>query len=89
MSHPMQPLYRDIHGVIRFTPNMIIRYLVDAKVIDLNAVARLPVRDEDREQLAMLMGYSVSGFGELSFVSDATYEAVQAAAEEMDAASAH
>ncbi len=38
------------------------------------------VRFRDREQFAMLIGYSVSGFSELSYVSDRSYRmAVQAA----------
>jgi len=30
--------------------------------------------DEEREQFAQLIGYSVSGFGDLSYVSDETFE---------------
>jgi hypothetical protein len=30
--------------------------------------------DEDRIQFAQLVGYSLSGFSELSYIDDATYE---------------
>jgi len=32
---------------------------------------------EDREQFAQLIGYSLSGFGELDYVSDETYEVAE------------
>ena len=32
---------------------------------------------EDREQFAQLIGYSVSGFGDLSYVSDETWGMVE------------
>jgi hypothetical protein len=35
--------------------------------LDLNATATLNFPDEDRCQLAQLLGYSVSGYGDLSF----------------------
>jgi len=43
---------------------------------------------EDREQFAQLIGYSLSGFGELSYVSDETCENIvmmpEVAADEAD-----
>jgi hypothetical protein len=78
--HPIQPLYRDLHGTIRFRQNDIVRFLLDQGPFDLNALATMPFTDADHEQLAMLIGYSLSGFGELSYVSNVTYERAEAAA---------
>ena len=77
----MQPLVVDSQGVVRFKANPIVRWLVDehdrlakgnhARVDP--ALNRIPVMEfsrEDREQLAMLLGYSVSGAGDLPYFSD-------------------
>lgn len=70
MRQPMQPVFLDPKGVVRFRPNQIVRYLLDNGGIDLNRIAALPdLSDEDREQFAQLIGYSVSGFGDLSYAS--------------------
>ncbi len=73
-AHPIQPLLHDERGVLRFKENAIVRYLLDAGGIDMNKLAILPFKREDREQFAQLIGYSVSGFSDLSYVSDKTYE---------------
>ena len=74
-KHPMQPLIVAKDGVIRFKENAIIRYLVDKEIINLNDVHRwAAINDwskEDQMQLAQLMGYSISGYGELDYVTDA------------------
>ena len=41
--------------------------------LDLNGMALREYSVEDEEQFAQLIGYSVSGFGELSYVNDKTY----------------
>ena len=74
---PLQPLYIDTHGVPRFVENRIVRYLVDQLPGGLNALAALPFSAAERMQLAQLIGYSLSGFGELSYVDDDTYEAAE------------
>lgn len=69
-KHPIQPIGYDRHGVIRFKENKIIRWLCDTGKLNLNETAVLPgIPKEDHEQLAQLLGYSVSGFGELPYVS--------------------
>ncbi len=75
MKHPMQPVYRAPDGMIRFKENKIVQFLLDAGPFDLNQLAMMAFEDEDHEQLAQLIGYSVSGFGELPYVSDETFEA--------------
>jgi hypothetical protein len=72
-EHPIQPLYRDNDGVVRFKANAIVRYLLDAGPFDLNQLALMPFDNKDWEQFAQLIGYSLSGFGELRYVSDKTY----------------
>jgi hypothetical protein len=79
---PIQPIYKDHSGFYRFRENAIVKYLLDKGGIDLNAIARMDFTDEDREQFAQLIGYSLHGFAELSYVSNATYETVYRMAEE-------
>lgn len=68
--HPMQPVLVDKDGVVRFKRNKIVEFLLDAGPFDMNNLALMPFDDEDREQFAQLIGYSVCGFAELSYVSD-------------------
>ena len=72
IKFPLQPLHRDGCGVIRFKENKIVRYLLDAGPFDMNQLALMSFPREDREQFAQLIGYSVSGFGDLSYSSRAT-----------------
>lgn len=79
----MQPLYIAGDGRIRFKENAIVRHLLTSaeKVgVDLNSIAMHDFSDEDRMQLAQLIGYSLGGYGELSYVSDESYDAAVAAA---------
>ena len=76
---PIQPLELDDHETLRFIPNKIVQYILDNGGIDLNQIAfKAQTGDgfsqEDQEQFAQLIGYSLSGFGSLSYVSDETYE---------------
>ncbi len=73
-KHPIQPLIEDECGIHRFKKNAIVRHLLDVGPFDMNQLACLPFSDEDREQFAQLIGYSLSGFSELDYVSDETYE---------------
>ena len=79
---PMQPLRLDDSGVARFIENKLVRFLLDAGPFDMNHLATIPVSNADRQQFAQLIGYSVSGFGDLSYASDESVnEADDAAAE--------
>lgn len=77
----MQPLVVE-NGVVRFRENKIVRFLIDwgrSRGMSLNELAMMPFDNEDHEQLAQLIGYSVSGYGDLSYVSHESYtEAVRA-----------
>lgn len=77
MKHPIQPLDLDDHGTLRFKANAIVQHLLNHGGIDLNALAMMNFSKEDREQFAQLIGYSLCGFGELSYVSDETYDAAR------------
>ena len=72
MRNPMQPIQKDEHGTLRFKENEIVRRLLDDSGISLNDIAFWDVSREDREQFAQLIGYSLSGFSDLSYVSDET-----------------
>lgn len=67
--HPMQPVVFDQHGVVRFKANAIVRYLLDNGGIDMNHLALQNFSEEDEMQFAQLIGYSVSGYGDLSYAS--------------------
>jgi hypothetical protein len=69
-THPMQPLIMDEQGIVHFKPNALVRYLLHNGGIDMNHLARLGYDKEDYEQFAQLIGYSVGGFNDLSYVSD-------------------
>ena len=43
----------------------------------MNELACMDFSQEDSEQFAQLIGYSVSGFSELSYVSNDTYNTVE------------
>jgi hypothetical protein len=77
-QHPVQPLQVDPDGVLRFKPNAIVRFLLDAGPFDMNKLALMPWSDEDRCQFAQLIGYSLSGYSDLSYVSDAEYARAEA-----------
>ena len=88
MRHPIQQLATDESGVLRFRANAIVRHLLDAGPFDMNDIAVGDFSNEDHEQFAQLIGYSLSGFGDLSYVSDETYnaaDAMSAGADERDA----
>ena len=69
-EQPMQPIYRDDLGTIRFQRNAIVSHLLYAGEIGLDQLAKLKVPQADREQFYQLIGYSLSGYHELSDVSD-------------------
>ena len=79
MKRPIQPIYKDKDGRPRFLANNIVVYLKDLcetnGLCDMNKLARIDFSRDDREQFAQLIGYSLSGFGELSYVGDETYSA--------------
>lgn len=75
-KHPMQPVFIDEDGIARFRGNPIVRFLYDWAVnkgMGMNELIMMPFENEDREHFAQLIGYSICGYGELSYVSDKSY----------------
>ena len=75
MKNPIQPLANDAQGVLRFKANAIVRHLLDTHPgCDMNKLACMDFSDDDRQQFAQLIGYSLRGYGELrSYVDDEAY----------------
>lgn len=76
VRHPTQPIVRDKQRVERFKENKIVSFLLDTASrhgIGLNEIMGMPFSREDRIQFAQLTGYSVSGFGDLPYVSTAVW----------------
>jgi hypothetical protein len=76
MHHPIQPLESDSHGVLRFKRNAIVEQMLEwgrEHGHDLNKIAMMDFSNEDRQQFAQLIGYSLDGYSELSYVDDYAY----------------
>lgn len=72
---PMQPIEWAEENVVRFRKNQIVDYLVDwarGRGMGLNEIAVMHARGYfnswDLMQLDQLIGYSVAGYGDLSYV---------------------
>lgn len=76
---PHQPIIVDSNGTQRFKANACVKFLADLcdskGIAVMNLLAVLPLDDADRVQFAQLIGYSVCGFSELSYVSAEVFEA--------------
>lgn len=73
MMHPMQNIRVDFDGTIRFQENKIVTYLLEVASkngCDMNKLAAMDFPDEDRMQFAQLIGYSLSGYAELSYANE-------------------
>lgn len=81
-KHPMQPVYLK-DKVARFWPNAIVRYLLDNGGIDLNQIALQGFSNADQTQFAQLIGYSVSGAGDLSYFDRKVLDQADQAVEEL------
>jgi hypothetical protein len=88
VKNPMQPLAKDRRGVVRFKENTLVNALLEhgqRTGLGLNELAgkyRDEAHTDDWRQLAQLIGYSLSGYGELSYVDDHTYETAAAMADD-------
>lgn len=83
--NPMQPVVLDRFDRPAFKANAIIDHMLDAGPLDMNKLALMEASREDREQFAQLIGYSVGGFCELSYVSDEACERAYAMADALAA----
>ncbi len=78
-EHSMQPVIWDGKGVVRFQENPIVSFLLDwanKRGMSLNELHRMSLSEnwtnDDWAHFAQLHGYSVSGWGDLSYVSNDT-----------------
>ncbi|MNB61078.1 hypothetical protein D3C87_1090790 [compost metagenome] len=72
-EEPMQPVGVDKHGVHRFLENRIVRDVLECSRISgygLNEIAVAGYSGAEHRQFAQLIGYSVSGYGDLSYVNE-------------------
>lgn len=79
VAYPIQPIIIDSKGVQRFEENRLVDFAVRDRLNEM--AVKFYHEDgyaEEWQQLAMLMGYSVSGWSGLSYVTDEAYERVQA-----------
>jgi hypothetical protein len=93
IKHPMQPIEYTLDGVIRFKKNAIVDFLLNwasDRGMSLNEIAIMRHRgqfsQEDYEQLMQLIGYSVSGYGDLMYsgsVGEHSVEIAKLAAHEL------
>lgn len=86
MKNPIQPLENDERGVLRFKANRIVQHLLDTHPLcDMNTLAVAGFTDDDRQQFAQLIGYSLNGYSELqSYVDDEAYSAAAQMADGLD-----
>lgn len=67
-----------VGSVLRFQANAIVRYLLDKGNLTLNDLGREEFPTRDWEQFYQLIGYSLSGYDELSLVSEAAKDRAEA-----------
>lgn len=77
LKNPIQPVKKDKNGIPRFKKNEIVCYLLDKGPFDLHQLAFEKFSKDDRQQFAQMIGYSVSGFSGLSYVTDECWNRVQ------------
>lgn len=84
LPHPMQPVGLDHGGTIRFKKNEIVDFLLTCWAFDLNKLAWMQATgrfsEEDYTHLMQLIGYSVSGYSDLSTSPDHIVDAAFKAA---------
>lgn len=86
MKLPMQPIHLDSLGVARFAKNRIVDDLLEfasSRGFGLNEIAVGDYSDDEHMQMAQLIGYSVGGYGELSYVSDESFNSAHEKAKEL------
>lgn len=74
---PMQPLVIAADGRVRFKENRIVSALLEHSRkhgYGLNETARGDFTPEEHMQVAQLIGYSLDGYGTLSYVTDESYD---------------
>lgn len=70
MNHPMQPIEVAQDGIIRFKVNKIVEFLQETHKNNLCDLRAMNFSQDDWTQFCQLIGYSVCGFCDLSFVDE-------------------
>jgi hypothetical protein len=76
-KNPMQPIVIDSKNVVRFKGNEIVRAVYEISKVHgfgLHEIAMRNFTKDDRKQFAQLLGYSVSGYGDLPYVDKVSVE---------------
>ena len=73
---PLQPIREG-----RFIANKVVAWLLENGSKDMNDIASQVFPVEHRRQFAQLIGYSVSGYGSLSYCNDESYDTTVLVAE--------
>lgn len=83
-KNPMQPFVME-KNVVRFKRNKLVEYLLDKGGLNLNDLAAMEdeFSQDDWQQFAQLIGYSLCGYHELSYVSDKNAKAASKAAQKL------
>lgn len=80
-NSPMQPVEIDNNGVARFRENKLVSLAIDRLPNGMNTLRMWQATDEERTQVAQLVGYTIGGYAELDYVSDEAYLRAEQAAE--------
>lgn len=78
IPHPLQDIYLDTDGTIKFRENRIVASMFNSWEIDPKNNHELEFSDRDKRQLAMLIGLNVDDFMRLPYVDEDTSEQVNA-----------
>jgi hypothetical protein len=70
-KHPMQPVVLSEDGRAYFVPNEILVWMLAHGRINFDEIAQQGFSDEDRMQLAQLLGFAVSRYTQLTYVTEA------------------
>lgn len=87
-NHPNQPLVLDKHEVIRFRQNKIVAKMLEfctERGCGLNEISCDDITtEEDYRQLMQLIGYSVSGYGDLHICTDKEWRRLEKQVERLN-----
>ncbi len=82
-SQGLQPIYLDEEGRARFRVNKIVRFLWDTKKYSAEELRLMPFSEADWQQFNSLIGYSVTGFLEVSNPSERLENEIDAKVQEL------
>jgi hypothetical protein len=77
----LREVYTDTKGVVRFRGNAVVEWLFKNGRIDLNTIPCHSLPSKDVAEFWQMLGYSVSGYGDLDFIDRMTVEQADKEAE--------